>query len=313
MPSGGRKAKDIAQTIFGKKVFKCEEFQSAGLLGSHSIRKFASTHVRRCGISKDDKDIRGRWKGRGRVSDVYDDVELPYPDCKVAEKLCIGGPCFYLIDTSLCNSSILTTFILTKVVPNIRRRLPDSASIVLGKAILWLIFSSVANSFVSTDYCEQLKTDLSDTGIVIPEGRSPILKMPVLVSGDQGTVYIDELPAIDAIDTGGGQDAAGQQQDLSMRILGNNRPSGDQLRNHMLQLQSGILSLRRENIELRNDIAALKLTIESGFATVNGNVRRVALQPAHQLATVSGMDLLAGAAATGTGLWVQVRLHPPWQ
>jgi len=107
-------------------------------------------------------------------------------------------------------------------VPNIRRRLPDSASIVLGKAILWLIFSSVANSFVSTDYCEQLKTDLSDTGIVIPEGRSPILKMPVLVSGDQGTVYIDELPAIDAINTGGGQDAAGQQQDLSMRILGNN-------------------------------------------------------------------------------------------
>ena len=147
VPAGGRKAKDIAQTIFGKRVFKCEEFQSAGLLGSHSIRKFASTHVRRCGISKDDKDIRGRWKGRGRVSDVYDDVELPYPDCKVAEKLCIGGPCFYLTDTSFCNSTILTIFILTKVVPNIRLRLPDSASIVLGKAILWLIFSSVANTF----------------------------------------------------------------------------------------------------------------------------------------------------------------------
>ena len=60
VPAGGRKAKDIAQTIFGKRVFKCEEFQSAGLLGSHSIWKFASTHVRRCGISKEDKDIRGR-------------------------------------------------------------------------------------------------------------------------------------------------------------------------------------------------------------------------------------------------------------
>jgi hypothetical protein len=53
----------------------------------NSIRKFAATHVRKCGISKDNKDIRGRWKGKGRVSDVYDDVELPYPDCKVAEKL----------------------------------------------------------------------------------------------------------------------------------------------------------------------------------------------------------------------------------
>jgi hypothetical protein len=121
VPAGGRKAKDIAQTIFGKRVFKCEEFQSAGLSGSHSIRKFASTHVRQCGISKDDKDIRGRWKGRGRVSDVYNNVEIPYWDCKVAEKLCIGGPCFYLIDTSFCNSTILTTFILTKALPNIRR------------------------------------------------------------------------------------------------------------------------------------------------------------------------------------------------
>ena len=295
IPSGGHKTKEIAQTIFGQKVFKREEFQSAGLLGSHSIRKFASTHVRRCGISKDDKDIRGRWKGKGRVSDVYDDVELPYPDCKVAEKLCIGGPCFYLIDSSICNSNILTTFILTKVVPNIRRRLPDSVAIVLGKAVLWTVFSSVANSFVSADYCERLKADLMDTGIVVPPGRNPVVKMPVLVSGDQGTVFMDEIPLVG--EEGGQQP---QEHELSMRILENNRTGSDQIRNHMLHLQSGILSLRRENIELRNDIASLKLALEQGFATVNGNVKRVAIQPARRLATASGMDLLAGAAATGT-------------
>ncbi len=28
------------------------------------------------------------------MSDVDDDVELPYPDCKVAEKLAMGGPVF---------------------------------------------------------------------------------------------------------------------------------------------------------------------------------------------------------------------------
>ncbi len=106
IPSGGCKAKDIAQTIFGQKVFMLVEFQSAGHQGCHSIWKFAATHVRRCGISKDDKeDICGRWKGKGHISDVYyDDVELPYPDCKVAEKLCIDGPCFYLVDSSICNS-----------------------------------------------------------------------------------------------------------------------------------------------------------------------------------------------------------------
>jgi hypothetical protein len=196
-----------------------------------------------------------------------------------------------LIDSSICNSNILTTFILTKVVPNICRRLPDSVAIVLGKAVLWTVFSSVANSFVSADYCERLKADLMDTGIVVPPGRNPVVKMPILVSGDQGTVFMDEIPLVG--EEGGQQP---QEHELSMRILENNRTGSDQIRNHMLHLQSGILSLRRENIELRNDIASLKLALEQGFATVNGNVKRVAIQPACRAATGTGIDILAGAA-----------------
>ena len=77
--------------------------------------EFASTHAKEgCWISKDDKDIWGQWEESGLVSDVlYNNAELLYPDCKVAEKLCIGGPCFYLINTYFCNSTILTTFICT--------------------------------------------------------------------------------------------------------------------------------------------------------------------------------------------------------
>ncbi len=66
------------------------------MLGSHSIRKYAAAHTRKCGCNKDEKDIRGRWKSIGQVSDVYDDLELPYPAAKVAEKLAIGGACYYL-------------------------------------------------------------------------------------------------------------------------------------------------------------------------------------------------------------------------
>jgi hypothetical protein len=88
VPSGGLKAKSIAQTIFGQKVFKLEQFCNAGdsgsLLGSHSIWKNAATHARKCGCNKDEKDIQGRWKSKGQVLDVYDDVELPYTDAKVA-------------------------------------------------------------------------------------------------------------------------------------------------------------------------------------------------------------------------------------
>jgi hypothetical protein len=302
VPSGGQKAKEMAQNIFGQKVFKLDEFQSTGLLGSHSIRKFAATHVRRCGISKDDKDTRGRWKGKTRVSDRYDDVELPYPDCKVAEKLCIGGPCYYLINNSICNPSVLTTFILTKVIPNVRRRLPDSTCIVLGKAVLWLVFSSVTNNFISIEYCNELKADLAETGIAIADGQNPITRMPVLVSGDQGTVFIDELVAAVPTEEGGGQ-RQDQQDGLNSRILENstNRSGGDQMRSYMLHLQSSVMSLRREQIELRSDIANLKQFVERGFATVNGNIKRVAMQPVRRVTTTTGIDLLAGAA-DGTSL-----------
>ena len=147
IPGGGLKTKDVVQNILGQHVFRRPEFQSIigeegadnaneriGLLGSHSIRKFAATHSRRCGITKDEKDIRGRWKNRARVSDAYDDVELPYPDAKVASKLCIGGPCFYLLANEQTNGEspgdndanltmMMKTFLLTHVVPNVRRRM----------------------------------------------------------------------------------------------------------------------------------------------------------------------------------------------
>jgi hypothetical protein len=94
LPSGGLKAKEIAWTIFGQKIFKLKEFSQIGMLGSHSIRRFAATHARRCGVTKDEKDIRGRWKGKDRVSDVYDNVEFPYPDCKVAGEASNGRTVF---------------------------------------------------------------------------------------------------------------------------------------------------------------------------------------------------------------------------
>ena len=64
----------------------------------------------------------------------------------------------------------------------------------------------------------------------------------------------------------------------------------------MLHLQSSVMSLRREQIELRSDIANLKQFVERGFATVNGNIKRVAMQPVRHVATTTGIDLLARAA-----------------
>jgi hypothetical protein len=82
---------------------------------------------------------------------MYDDVELPYPDAKVAETLCGGGPCFYVSDPGL-DATMMNTFVLSRVVPNIRKQLPESACLVLGKALLWLICSPVADKFIPSDF-----------------------------------------------------------------------------------------------------------------------------------------------------------------
>ncbi|KAI2507233.1 hypothetical protein MHU86_7190 [Fragilaria crotonensis] len=137
VPEGGLKSKAMIPQAAFTVMFRHEELRGkqqgakrgggeVSMLGSHSIQKYAATtFAQRCGVTKDEKDIRGRWKGSGRVSDVYDDVELPYPDAKVAEKLCGGGPCLYVSDLAL-NAMMMNTFVLSHIVPNIRKRLPDS-------------------------------------------------------------------------------------------------------------------------------------------------------------------------------------------
>jgi hypothetical protein len=77
----------------------------------------------------------GRWKARARVSDVYDDIDLPFPDVKVAGKLCLGGPCKHVVKEG---SGIMDAFLPEHIAPNIRTRFPDDVTIFLAKVLLWL-------------------------------------------------------------------------------------------------------------------------------------------------------------------------------
>ena len=60
------------------------------------------------GVRKYEKDYQWRWKGRKRISDCYDDVELPSVDAKETNVLCIGGACKYQVNE---NSGVNNTFL----------------------------------------------------------------------------------------------------------------------------------------------------------------------------------------------------------
>jgi hypothetical protein len=160
IPIPGQKAKEATQQSMFNKIFKMEAFSGPDgttgdhLVGSHSIHKFVSMHMRCCVCNKDDKDICGCWKW-------YEDIELPYPDAKVAETLCIGRtrPLYFLFHEEVISinmngveevqgasttMAMLQTYtILSNVGHKICQCLPNLAALVLGKPLLvvWLIYS----------------------------------------------------------------------------------------------------------------------------------------------------------------------------
>ena len=64
IPEEGKKAKAKIQSLLAK-MFKLDEFKKDDgetkvlLLGSHSIRMYGATYAQRCGVTNNEKDIRG--------------------------------------------------------------------------------------------------------------------------------------------------------------------------------------------------------------------------------------------------------------
>jgi hypothetical protein len=194
-----KKASDFVRD----NVFRSDEFVlalSAGKLGTHSIRKFASTRARRNGASRDDVDSCGRWKRRKQQSDTYIDPCLLWPDAKVASLLCKGGPCKYATREG---SGVSDDWILQHVAPRIASRFPRAVALVLGHALLWLVFEDYnvdGECYLPNNFVNQVLLAYQDIpGRVLPLAQNPIKKILLLVTGDEGQVYIDEL--------GGGDDA----------------------------------------------------------------------------------------------------------
>lgn len=268
-----KKASDFVRD----NVFKSDEFVpalSTGKLGTHSFRKFASTRARRNGASRDDTDSRARWKRRKRQSDTYIDPCLPWPDAKVASLLCKGGPCKYATREG---SGVSDDWILQHVVPKIASRFPRAVALVLGRALLWLVFedhNTDGESYLPDDLVDQVWVAYRDIpGRVLPLIENPIKKILLLVTGDEGQVYIDEL--------GGGDDDAAVNEDGSDNTGRRTRRRIE--RDEIRALQSQMAGLRRENHELKAQLEQFSNRTDRQFTTLNRNIRRIAVQPARPI------------------------------
>ena len=267
---GATASKNIIQAIFGGNIFKSRNAASRegggdGPLGTHSVCKLAATHARRSGASKDERDIRGRWKGKARVGDRYDDVELPWPDIKVCQMLCIGGPCKYKIKA---DSGVSESFILEFVVPHISKIFPKEVALIFGTALLYYTFADESNHVPSI-----IKKRIFDAmrGVSQRPNENPVQKVPIVCTGHDGEVYIDEISSEP-------QNQVAGNEDQPIGTI-NDRPIRDQLR----ALQSQVLSIKSQICDIDKRIQENNLSNTRQIQSLNANIKRIGASPARPI------------------------------
>ena len=272
VPRGGVKPKTWVQNINMSDIFKRPEFVDTGPLGSHSVRKFASTECRKKGATKDEKDLRGRWKSASRVSDTYDDIELPYPDAKVAALLCIGGPVKYQLRD---DAGIDDDWILSTVMPHGCTKIDNNAAVVLGRAVLWYAFTAEGIADMPPMLYQRICNAYALLNNDLEATTNPVKKIPLVVSGNDGEVYMDEIPD-DLI--GGGDGAAPAGDGGTVAPVGGgfvDRP----IRLQLLAMHSQLLGLRWPDEEMRQQLRDLAVQSTRQYQTMNANIRRIAMNP----------------------------------
>ena len=107
------------------------------MVGSHSLRKGPSTYASRYGLLRDWISLRGRWRGSKKQVDTYIDVDVPFPDAKVASVLCgPRGPCKYVAKDGI----LLNDEFLCSIAPRCVEGFGRDVAVILARSLLWAAF-----------------------------------------------------------------------------------------------------------------------------------------------------------------------------
>ena len=268
-------ARILKNDVWGKAEFHLIDAEP---IGTHSLRKYPSTYARNNGCSRDDVDHRGRWKRRQQQVDTYIDVQLPYPDAKVAAALCVGGPCKYgLRQGSQISDNWLSEF----VVPHIMQQYSRDVALTLGRALLWAAFEPSLHGYLPAALCNHIHTAYDAIpGKVLLAGENPVEKLLIVVTGYEGELYIDELGASHINANGNNQNIVvdGQNENNQQQRPLDQRWQGYQ-RNELLGLYSQLSALRRQIQDLQAQVNSISVYLHR----MNNSMNRYARQPAQQL------------------------------
>jgi hypothetical protein len=108
-----------------------------GKLGTHSLRKGPSAYAIWFGLLRDWISLHGRWRASKKQVDTYIDVDMPYPNAKVASILCgPWGPCKYAARDGVD----LDYDFLCLIAPQCVGAFGREVAIILARLLLWAAF-----------------------------------------------------------------------------------------------------------------------------------------------------------------------------
>ena len=117
---------------------------------------------------------------------MYNDVQFNYVDACMASVLSPGGVCHY----ETIDPGVTANWIGAVVTPQIKAVFGLSVELLLGKAILQLVFSPHQDHMPSDMHNQIVTADAEQA--TIEHGKNPICHL-VTVTGDNTCIYMEDV------------------------------------------------------------------------------------------------------------------------
>jgi hypothetical protein len=197
--------------------------------------------------------------------DTYIDVDVPFPDAKVASVLCgPRGPCKYVAKEGI----LLNNEFLCSIAPRCVEGFGRDVAVILARSLLWAAFEHDVHlndevvAIIPSDLRKKILDAWSNFGGV--DNVNPMEKVGLMVSQrmDQLEIVPVNVAQQDAI-TGEEVSQGGVGEEVIQQNLG-----------------SQIFNLQQIVGDFRDEVNSLFCDQRRHINTLSANVRRIALQPA---------------------------------
>ena len=132
-------------------------------------------------------------------------------------------------------------------------------------------------------------------GRTLATGVNPVRKVPLIISGNDGTLIISEFVDYNGGDEEGGSNSEENNVDrddgnrgavLSRRSISGGMMSNDQSVSDSLTIMTSALnSMRRQNDDMKNQLLVLKETNAAMMMQMNASIRRLSMLPVSRVIT----------------------------